>query len=197
MPFSPSLAAYSYNGSYVAFLLPPLPPSTTSTIVVSSSDLASVITRFDLPSLYSSPTSLEWCGSDAVVACYPLGLGVLGPYGDWHFQDLDLSSPPFPHLTRSGLRISTRGGTVMLHRVPGAITDMYAPGSIHPASLLVSGEGTSPGGVGDEEAVEAACGALIDVHGPARMEVANAVRGRREARDALVWARVVGTLERR
>ena len=73
---------------------------------------------------------------------------------------------------------------------------MYEPGSIHPSSLLLGGDGGGDGDDGDD-GVEDCLDALLDVYGEARLEVANAVRGRRGTREKMMEARVVGTLEKR
>ncbi|GMH70196.1 hypothetical protein TrST_g12417 [Triparma strigata] len=199
IPFAPEKLSYSHNGNFCAMLAsldqqdqpnsPPPPPS--STIIVTSSDFASVITRFTLPDLYSKPTHLTWSGDDAVVAVYPLGFGVLGPYGDWTFFDGDVKDNEVLREV-DGLRFTGSANQRLLHRVPKPLVDIFTPGSIHPASLLV-GEGEGSEGV--EDVVDALC----DVFGESRITLANAVRGKggNSTASGFKLARVIGTLGKR
>ncbi|GMI18758.1 hypothetical protein TrLO_g14380 [Triparma laevis f. longispina] len=192
IPFAPTKLSYSHNGNFCAMLASlDDNDNSSSTVIVTSSDFASVITRFTLPELYSKPTHLTWSGDDAVVAVYPLGFGVLGPYGDWTFFDGDVSDHEVLREI-DGLRFTGVGGQRLLHRVPKPLVDIFTPGSIHPASLLVGeGEGT--------EGVEDVVDALCDVYGETRITLANAVRGKGGIATAngFKLARVISTLEKR
>ncbi|KAF8057673.1 VCL1 [Scenedesmus sp. PABB004] len=100
---------------------------------VMSSDFSQQLCEFDTNSV--APTSLAWCGVDAVALAWAGLLLLVGPTGEW--QRLPCAPGCVLVSEVDGLRMVDAGAMSLLRRVPDPLVQAYPPGSTAPPAQLL------------------------------------------------------------
>lgn len=120
--------AVSPNGAFLAM------PCLDGKLRVMSSDFSQQLSEFDSRSGLP-PSSLCWCGVDAVALRWEGLLLLVGPYGDWLKRACEGPHVMVPEV--DGLRLITGTTMSLLRRVPDVLVQVYKPGSTAAAAQLL------------------------------------------------------------
>ncbi|MEW5298634.1 MAG: hypothetical protein WDW36_001730 [Sanguina aurantia] len=104
-------------------------------LLVLSSDLSKHISEFETKTS-APPSSITWCGVDAVGLMWPEVLLLVGPQGDYLSISL-LSEEAMAGVAEvDGLRLLSNSRHEMMRRVPQCSEQVFRPGSTFPAAQL-------------------------------------------------------------